>query len=144
MTALVILRSFVLALVLSAPIQTGAQQKLRVVTTSADLRSLIEAVGGSRVAVESLAAPEHDPHAIEVKPAQLARVRDAVLLVRIGLDHEPWLAKLRLPSNILVLDAARSARLIQTETPRLRVERRAHTHAYGNTHYWLDPGNALS
>ena len=33
-------------------------------------------------------------------------------------------------------------RLLQTETPRLRVERQAHVHAFGNTHYWLDPRNA--
>jgi ABC-type Zn uptake system ZnuABC Zn-binding protein ZnuA len=32
--------------------------------------------------------------------------------------------------------------LLQTETPRLRAERKAHSHAFGNTHYWLDPKNA--
>jgi ABC-type Zn uptake system ZnuABC Zn-binding protein ZnuA len=127
----------------AAPGQALSQPKLGVVTTSADLRSLVEAVGGNRVVVESLAAPEQDPHVIEVKPAQLARVRNAALLIRIGLDHEPWLGKLRLPPNVVVVDASRNARLIQTQTPRLRVERRAHTHAYGNTHYWLDPANAV-
>lgn len=138
------LHTLLLALALAAaPGQVLAQQKLRVVTTSADLRSLVEAVGGTRVAVESLAAPEQDPHTVEVKPAQLARVRNAALLMRVGLDHEPWLVKLRLPSSVVVVDASRNARLIQTQTPRLRVERRAHTHAYGNTHYWLDPANAV-
>jgi len=106
------------------------------------LKSLAEAVDGARVEVESLAAPEQDPHAVEVKPAQLARVRGAALLIRVGLDHEPWLAKLKLPANVTIVDASQNARLIQTETPRLRVERRAHVHAYGNTHYWLDPANA--
>jgi ABC-type Zn uptake system ZnuABC Zn-binding protein ZnuA len=32
--------------------------------------------------------------------------------------------------------------LLQTEVPRLRLERQAHVHAFGNTHYWLDPNNA--
>ena len=138
------LRTLVLALALAAaPGHVFAQQKLRVVTTSADLKSLAEAVGGARVDVESLAAPEQDPHAIELKPAQLARARSAALLIRIGLDHEPWLAKLRLPESVVVVDASRGVRLIQTQTPRLRVERRAHVHAYGNTHYWLDPTNAV-
>jgi ABC-type Zn uptake system ZnuABC Zn-binding protein ZnuA len=41
-----------------------------------------------------------------------------------------------------VVDASKSVRLLQTEVPRLRVERQAHIHAFGNTHYWLDPGNA--
>jgi ABC-type Zn uptake system ZnuABC Zn-binding protein ZnuA len=138
-----VLRTLILALVLvTAPGQVLSQQKLRVVATSADLKSLAEAVGGARTEVESLAAPEQDPHAVEVKPAQLARARGAALLIRIGLDHEPWLSKLKLPAGV-VLNAAQNVRLIQTQTPRLRVERRAHVHAYGNTHYWLDPANAV-
>jgi ABC-type Zn uptake system ZnuABC Zn-binding protein ZnuA len=125
----------------AVPQAVFAQGKTRVVTTSADLKALVETVGGDRVEVESLAAPEQDPHAVEVKPAQLARLRGAALIVKIGLDHEPWLA--RLPaSKVPVLDVSKSVRLLQTETPRLRVERRAHVHAYGNTHYWLDPYNA--
>jgi ABC-type Zn uptake system ZnuABC Zn-binding protein ZnuA len=129
------------ALTAAAPQTVFAQEKTRVITTSADLKALVEAVGGDRVDVESLAAAEQDPHSVEVKPAQLARLRGAALLVKIGLDHEPWLA--RLPaSRVPVLDVSKSVRLLQTETPRLRVERRAHVHAYGNTHYWLDPDNA--
>jgi ABC-type Zn uptake system ZnuABC Zn-binding protein ZnuA len=140
-----VLRTLVLALVLAtAPGQLLAQQKLRVAATSPDLKALIEAVGGARVEVESLAAPDQDPHAIEVKPAQLARLREAALLVRVGLDHEPWLAKLRLPQSVTVLDASKNVRLTQTQTPRLRAERQAHVHAFGNTHYWLDPRNAAA
>ena len=130
-----------LAFIAVAPPKVRAQQKPLVVTTSADLKALVEAVAGDSIDVESLAAPEQDPHAIELKPGHLALVRRAALLVKIGLDHEPWLT--RLPaSRIAVLDASKSARLLQTETPRLRVERRAHVHAFGNTHYWLDPRNA--
>ncbi len=135
--------TFVLALALGAgALQAQAQPKLRVVTTSADLKALTEAVGGTRVEVESLTAPEQDPHAIEVKPRQLASARAAALVVRVGLDHEPWFAKLRLPGTVAVLDASRTVRLTQTQTPRLRAQRAAHVHAFGNTHYWLDPHNA--
>ena len=136
------LQRLILALALLAAPGCGLAQQLRVVTTSTDLKSLVEAVGGTRVDVESLTVPEQDPHIVELKPVQLARVRSAALLVRVGLDHEPWLAKLRLPEGASVLDASRRVRLIQTQTPRLRAERRAHVHAYGNTHYWLDPTNA--
>jgi ABC-type Zn uptake system ZnuABC Zn-binding protein ZnuA len=129
------------ALAATAPGSASGQEKLRIVTTSADLKSLAEAVGGDRVEVESLAAPEQDPHSIEVKPAQLARLRRAALVVKIGLDHEPWLA--RLPRfDVPVVDVSKSVRILQAETPRLRVERKTHVHAYGNTHYWLDPRNA--
>ena len=46
------------------------------------------------------------------------------------------------PFPAAVVDASKSVPLLQTETPRLRTERKAHTHAFGNTHYWLDPKNA--
>jgi ABC-type Zn uptake system ZnuABC Zn-binding protein ZnuA len=131
------------AVVAAAPAvaQEGIRERIAVVTTSADLKSLVEAVGGDRVEVVSLAVPEQDPHAVEVKPGQLTRLQRAALVVRIGLDHEPWLA--RLPAvKATVLDASKSVPLLQTETPRLRVERQAHVHAFGNTHYWLDPDNA--
>jgi ABC-type Zn uptake system ZnuABC Zn-binding protein ZnuA len=129
------------ALLLAAPRGGLSQEKIRVITTSADLKSLTEAVGGDRLEVESLTAPEQDPHTFEVKPGQLARLRNAALIVRIGLDHEPWFAQLPLP-KIPVVDASKSIRLLQTEVPRLRLERQAHVHAFGNTHYWLDPHNA--
>src|SRR5262245_51034205 len=130
------------ALVAATPQTLLAQEALRVATTSADLKSLVEAVGGDRVEVEALAAAEQDPHSIELKPGQLARLRGAALLVKIGLDHEPWLARVPLTSKTAVLDVSKAVRLLQTETPRLRVERKTHVHAFGNTHYWLDPYNA--
>jgi ABC-type Zn uptake system ZnuABC Zn-binding protein ZnuA len=37
------------------------------------------------------------------------------------------------------VDLSRAVTLLGTETPRLRAERAAHVHAFGNTHYWLDP-----
>lgn len=129
-------------LVAASPCAALAQQKSRVVTTSADLKALVEAVGGDRVEVDSLAVPEQDPHSIEFKPGQLARLREAALLVRIGLDHEPWLARALPAVKLPVLDVSKEVRLLQTATPRLRAERTAHVHAYGNTHYWLDPDNA--
>jgi len=126
------------------------QAALPILTTSTDLKSLVEAVGGDRVEVESLAPPAQDPHAVEVKPGQIARLKGAVLLVRVGLDHEPWLARVLAavgdprfarggPADV---DASRGVRLLQSETPRLRADRRAHVHGLGNTHYWLDPENA--
>lgn len=118
----------------------GFEGPLRVVATSSDVRSLVEAVGGSLVSVENLAPPAGDPHAVELKPAQVARLRGAALVFRIGLDHEPWLAKARTSARLV--DLSRNAALLQTETPRLRADARPHIHGLGNPHYWLDPENA--
>jgi ABC-type Zn uptake system ZnuABC Zn-binding protein ZnuA len=122
---------------------------LRVVATTTDLASLVEAVGGNRVAVESLAPALADPHALDVKPAQIARLHTADVLVRVGLDHEPWLAgALRAAGNARIarggegdVDASRGVALLQAETPRLRADVRPHSHGFGNPHYWLDPEN---
>lgn len=114
-----------------------------VAATTTDLRDLVATVGGDRVSVESLTSPRDDPHALQISPGQIVRLRGAQLLVRVGLDHEPWLGRAltslgRRPREI---DASRGLTLIGTETPRLRAERGAHVHAFGNTHYWLDPAN---
>jgi ABC-type Zn uptake system ZnuABC Zn-binding protein ZnuA len=112
--------------------------------TTTDLRELVAAVGGDRVRVESLTEPRADPHAIEIHPRQLASLRHAQLLVRIGLDHEPWLPRALRAAGASPrgLDASRAVALLDAETARLSADRRPHVHAFGNTHYWLDPENA--
>jgi ABC-type Zn uptake system ZnuABC Zn-binding protein ZnuA len=127
-----------------------AGSPLPVVTTTTDLKALVEIVGGEKVRVESLAPPLSDPHAVEVKASQLARLKAAALLVRIGLDHEPWLgAALRTVGDPRFaggsphyLDASRGIQLLQAETPRIRADKGTHLHSFGNTHYWLDPENS--
>jgi ABC-type Zn uptake system ZnuABC Zn-binding protein ZnuA len=123
---------------------------LPVVTTTTDLKALVDVVGGARVRVVSLAPPLHDPHSVEIKPGALAELKAAALLVRIGLDHEPWLARpLRavgearlLAGGPADLDVSRAVALLDAETPRVRPERGVHVHGFGNPHYWLDPENA--
>ena len=142
------LGALALALLAAAPAQGGGV--LDVVATSTDLKALVEAVGGERVRVESLAPALHEPHAVDVTPGQLARLKSAALLVRVGLDHEPWLARVRAtvndprfaPGGAADLDVSRSIDLLQTETPRVTSDRGPHVHGFGNPHYWLDPANA--
>ncbi len=142
------LRALSLLLLAAAPVWGGGP--LPVVTTSTDLKALVQAVGGDRVQVESLALPLHDPHAVDVKPGQLAKLKAAALLVRIGLDHEPWLARVLrsvndprfVPGSPHYLDTSKGIQLLQADRPRIRAERGVHVHGYGNTHFWLDPENA--
>ena len=139
-----------LALVLFAAAPAQGEGVLDVVATSTDLKALVEAVGGDRVTVESLAPALHEPHAVDVKPGQLARLKSAALLVRVGLDHEPWLARVRAtvndprfaPGGAADLDVSRGIELLQAETARVRSDQGVHVHGFGNPHYWLDPANA--
>ena len=117
---------------------------ISVAATTTDLRDLVAAVGGDRVRVESLTQARQEPHAREIHPRQLTLLGEADVLVRIGLDHEPWLAPALRAARATPrdLDASRVVALLDVETPRLRADRRPHVHAFGNTHYWLDPENA--
>lgn len=135
--------SFALAVVFAwslAPPEAAAAARLQVIATTTDIQALVISIAGDKVDVQSLAAPTQDPHSLELKPSQLERLRSASLVVRIGLDHEPWLARVQVQAPTLNL--SENVRLLQTETPRLRVERQSHVHAFGNPHYWLDPENA--
>ena len=117
---------------------------LVVAASSTDLRELIAAVGGDRVGVESLTDPRQDPHAREIVPRQVALLKSAALLVRVGLDHEPWLPRAVAAAGAAPrdVDVARAVVVLDSEVPRLSVGARPHLHAYGNPHYWLDPENA--
>jgi ABC-type Zn uptake system ZnuABC Zn-binding protein ZnuA len=146
-------RGALVALVLlcaTATTTAAGGELLEVVTTSTDLRALVEAVGGDRVRAEHLASPAADPHTAEVTPGRLAKLRAAALLVVVGLDHEPWLARLLrtvgdprfAPGRPHYLDASRNIEVMDAEVARVRPERGAHLHGLGNPHYWLDPANA--
>jgi len=121
-----------------------AAAALSVAASSTDLRDLVAAVGGDRVRVESLIDPRQDPHAREIVPRQVALLKSAALLVRIGLDHEPWLPRALAASGATPrdIDVSRAIVVLDADIPRLSVDARPHLHAYGNPHYWLDPVNA--
>ncbi len=142
------LRALVVVLLAAAP--AWGAGVVEVVTTSTDLKALVEAVGRDAVRVVSLAPAVHEAHSVELKPSQLAELKSAALLVRVGLDHEPWLEpalqavnnRRFQPGGPAVLDCSKGISLLGTETARVRDTRGVHVHGFGNPHYWLDPENA--
>ena len=74
---------------------TAEAKKLKVITTLTDLASLTQEVGGDKVDVEALAKGYQDPHFVEPKPSFLLKLRNADLLVLVGLELEiGWLPPL--------------------------------------------------
>ena len=140
-------RAAVLVVVAAWP-AVAVAAPLRVVTTTTDLRALVEAVGGDAVTAESLLAGAQPPHVFQAKPQQLAALRAADLVVRIGADHDAWLGPLLkqagnprlLSGGAAHVDASRGIELLDP-APRTGAAA-GHVHAFGNTHYWLDPENA--
>jgi len=124
-------------------------KKLNVVTATTDMEALTQEVGGDRISVEAIAKGYQDPHFVEAKPSFLLKLRQADLLVVVGLQLEiGWLPPLITQSGnprIQVgangyLDASQYAEIL--EVPQGTVTRaQGDVHPLGNPHYWLDPDN---
>jgi len=142
------LLSTVLALGALAPTAEAAG-KLRVVTTTTDLKALTEAVGGDLVDVDALARGNQNPHDLEVRPSLMVKVRRADLLVTNGLELDMWAEVVVqgannarvVPGAVGRVDASQGIPVL--EAPSTRVDRSmGDVHPLGNPHYTIDPGLA--
>jgi ABC-type Zn uptake system ZnuABC Zn-binding protein ZnuA len=146
---MLLLRSVLLFALLAVASAAFAQDRVQVVTTTTDLRSLTEAVGGDRVVAVSLVPPNLDAEEYQPKPQDMLRLKQARLLVRVGLDYDLWL-------DLLLAQAGRpeisrgGPAYVDASFAIAVLELRGmsvgpgdgHAHGSGNPHFWLDPKNA--
>src|SRR5947209_2061713 len=128
---------------------TAEAKKLNVVTATTDMAALAQELGGDRISVESIAKGYQDPHFVEAKPSFLLKLRQADLLVVVGLQLEiGWLPPLITQSGnpriqqgaAGYLDASQFAEILDIPTgPVTRAM--GDVHPLGNPHYSLDPDN---
>jgi ABC-type Zn uptake system ZnuABC Zn-binding protein ZnuA len=126
-----------------------ADARIRIVASLPDLKALTEAVGGDLVEVDVLARGDQNPHDLEIRPSLMVKLRRADLLVRNGIDGDPWVEPL--------LQGAGNGRLVRGQPghidasqgvpvlgiPQGPVDRsRGDVHPAGNPHYTLDPATA--
>src|SRR6187431_3334345 len=121
----------------------------KVITTTQDLESITNEIGGDKVTVDSLAKGYQDPHFVEPKPSFILKLHDADLLIAVGRELEiGWLPPLVQqsrnskvqPGGQGYLDASIGARIL--EIPQGQLTRAmGDVHPQGNPHYWLDPEN---
>lgn len=124
--------------------------RVTVVATTAELASLAQMVGGAHVQVAALVPPQHDAESYEPRPRDIERLRGAQLVLRVGLDYDPWLDRLLKDTANSALrrggdgyvDASRDIALLETRAQAL-TPMPGHAHGAGNPHYWLDPANAV-
>jgi ABC-type Zn uptake system ZnuABC Zn-binding protein ZnuA len=143
---------FVIAVVAGAALLVPgarAAEKIRVVTTIPDLKSLAEAVGGELVDVESLTRGNQNFHEAEVRPSMMLKLRRADILIENGVDLDAWVDVAVVGANngkIIRgapgrIDVSRGIPLL--EVPSVRVDRSmGDVHPLGNPHFSLDPGLA--
>jgi ABC-type Zn uptake system ZnuABC Zn-binding protein ZnuA len=137
------------------PIGTvSAAERLSVVTTTTDLRSLVEAVGGDRVTVTNLVPPNLDPEEYQPRPHDVARLKSARMVVRVGLDFDLWFERLLAQASLIDpnvhalrrgapghVDASYAIAVLEVRGASVGPGD-GHAHGSGNPHYWLDPKNA--
>ena len=140
-----IVTSAVLIISLNASVFAG---KIKVVTTTTDMKSITELIGGSNVAVTSIATGYQNPHFVDPKPSYIIGLSSADLFVTVGLDLETgWSPQLLTSSRNAKIqkgsagyvDASIGVSLLQVPVSANRGE--GDIHIFGNPHYWLDPLN---
>ena len=138
-----------LIVILSAFSPICEARKLNVVTSTTDMAALAQEVGGDKITVDSIAKGYQDPHFVEAKPSFLLKLRNADLLILVGLQLEiGWLPPLITQSGnprIQVgapgyLDASQFAEILDVPTGQI-TRAMGDVHPLGNPHYWLDPNN---
>jgi zinc/manganese transport system substrate-binding protein len=124
---------------------------LNVVTTTPDLASIANEIGGNLIQADSLVKGYQDAHFMQPKPSYLVKMNRADLLIYQGLELEiGWLPVLIngarnpdiKPGQPGHLNA--SAKIAALEIPIGEVDRSmGDVHPYGNPHYNLDPENGF-
>ena len=94
-----LLRSAFVAVWLALVSPGFAQERIQVVTTTTDLRSLTEAVGGDRVVATSLVPANMDAEEYQAKPQDVLRLKNARMVVRVGLDYDLWVDRLLMQAD---------------------------------------------
>src|SRR5258705_4823230 len=121
---------------------------IKVVTTTTDMKSIAELIGGDKVSVKSIATGYQNPHFVDPKPSYIISLSNADIFVTVGLDLETgWSPQLLTSSRNTKIqkgsagyvDASKNIPLLQVTSSVNRGE--GDIHIYGNPHYWLDPLN---
>ena len=123
---------------------------VKVVTTVPGLAALAKEVGGDKVDVESLSRGTQDPHFVDANPMLAVKLRNADLLVDVGLELEiGWLPPLVNQSRNADIQPGGKRRLtaasfIQVmDVPTGPVSRAmGDLHPGGNPHFLTDPRRA--
>ena len=120
-----------------------------VVATTAELRALAIVVGGDAIRASHLIPAGQDGETFQPRPRDMVQLREAQVVIRVGVDYDLWLDPLlRQSENRAIrrgmpgyIDASRDIALLDIRAGGAG-SGDGHAHGRGNPHYWLDPMNA--
>ncbi len=137
--------------ILALALPSSAAGAVKVITTTQGLAAVAKEVGGDRIQVESLSRGMQDPHFVDANPMLAVKLRNADLLVDVGLDLEiGWLPPLVnqsrngdiQPGAARRLTAASAVAVLDIPTgPVSRAQ--GDLHPGGNPHFMTDPRRAV-
>src|ERR1700745_2564659 len=116
---------------------------IKVVTTTTDMKSITEWIGGNKESVSSIATGYQNPHFVDPKTSYIISLSNADMFVTVGLDLETgWSPQLLSSSRntkiqkgaVGYVDASVGVGLLQVPSSANRAE--GDIHIYGNPHYW--------
>ena len=119
--------------------------KVAIVTSTSDLKSIAEMIGGDLATVESLNKGASNPHSVETLPSYMLKVSKANLYCKIGLDLDAWAAPIIDGSRngkLVVVDCSQNVPVLGKPTQKVDASM-GDVHPMGNPHYWLDPNNGV-
>jgi zinc/manganese transport system substrate-binding protein len=139
-------RHVLAAPLLALPTPTEAATPLKVVASFSILADLIAQIGGPRVRVTSLVAPDQDLHTFEPRPSDLRAIAEADLMAINGLGLEPWAERLATAANYRKpgLVASRGVQPLiagQHHHTGGAHDHGAHDHGAYDPHAWQDVAN---
>jgi zinc/manganese transport system substrate-binding protein len=137
--------------ILLASLATPAWAALDVVTTTEGLAAVSREVGGDMVKVTALSRGIQDPHFVDANPSLAVKLRNADLLVDVGMDLEiGWLPPLVTQSRNGAIQPGGARRLTAgsfvspMDLPTGPVDRsQGDIHPSGNPHFLTDPRRAV-
>lgn len=120
-----------------------AEAKVRIVTSTTDLASIAEMIGGDQVSVESICRGMADPHFIQLLPSYMVKVGRADIYLKVGMDLDYWANAIidgSQNSDLLVVDCSKNVNPMEVPTTQVNASM-GDIHIRGNPHYWLAPSN---
>ncbi len=141
MRKLFILVCFLSAALLATPVVNAAGMK--VATLHPLLTDLAQRVGGEHVEVVSLLRAGADPHEFDPSPGDLARIRDARLILASGKELETYLPRLKsnLQGGQEIFEVGRNIPSLRIEHGPLYVCCPVHAHGSLDPHWWHSVSN---
>ena len=129
-TALLLLCASLLLLLAACGEETAdGSGRVKVVATTGQAADFARAVGGARLDVTALLAPNADPHEFEIRPDDVKELAKADLVVRSGGELDDWLED--------AIDSSGSDAPVLTLADHVALDG-------DDPHWWQDPSRAIA